>query len=250
MTAEPKSLRVGETLRLRIVAHVDENILQLDNVTLPDLSGFDSLGDERRCSTSGHGSDCVEVMTLSPTEAGDRTIAPTTLDAIDARNGKPSHFATNSVTIHVGGSVRPNEVTRALLDDLLKPIAILLIVGAAAYALLWGFVRRKPPPAPVSPPARPVTPAAPTDPLAPLVAALARERTRACVLAVRAELRRRVGAREDETLDDLLARRAAGDDPAVPGALPAVERAAFIDDSQLDGAIDDALRTLSKWHQS
>ena len=95
-----------------------------------------------------------------------------------------------------------------------------------------------------------MTPATSPDPLLQLVAALARERTRACVLAVRDELRRRVGAREDETLDDLLARRATGDDPAVPGALPAVERAAFIDDFQLDGAIDDALRTLSKWHQS
>jgi len=250
MTAEPKSLRVGETLRLRIVAHVDENVLQLDNVTLPDLSGFDSLGDERRCATSGHGSDCVEVMTLSPTEGGDRTIAPTTLDAIDARNGKPSHFATNSVTIHVAGALQPNGVTRALLDDLLKPIAILVIVGAAAYALLWGFVRRKPLPAPLPAPARPVTPATPIDPLPQLIAALARERTRACVLAVRDELRRRVGAREEETLDDLFARLAAGDDPAVAGALRAVERAAFVDDSQLDGAIDDALRALSKWHES
>jgi len=252
MTAEPKSLHVGDTLRLRIVTHVDENVGQLDNVTLPDLSGFDSLGDERACSSSGHGTECTEILALSPTETGDRTIAPTTLDAIDARNGKPSHFATNPVTIHViGAAPQPNGVTRALIDDLLKPIAILILVGAAAYALLWGFGRRpRPKPALPRPVPQVVAPPAPVDPLPPLIAALAAERTRPRVLAVRDEIRRRVGAREDETLGDLLRRRAAGDDRALVDVLRAVERASFVDDDRLPGAIDEALAALSNWKRA
>jgi hypothetical protein len=256
MTAEPKSLHVGESLRLRIVAHVDENVGQLDNVTLPDLAGFDSLGDERVCASVGRGTDCTEVLALSPTEPGDRTIGPTTLDAIDARNGKPSHFATNSVTIHViGAGPQPSNVTRALVDNLLRPLMILGFVGAAAYALLWGFGRRRS--------REPATPnhvtlsevsaanevEAPTK-LADLIAALERDRSRKNILAVRDELRRRVGAREEETLGDLLRRRAAGDDAALVGALRAVERASFVDDSRLPSAIDDALRALSNWKRA
>ena len=56
------------------------------------------------------------------------------------------------------------------------------------------------------------------------------------------ELRRRVGAKEDETLADLIARRAGNAN--FLDALRAVERAAFVDDADLDGAIDDALKIL------
>ncbi len=250
LTADPKSLRVGDTLRLRIVARLDERVSQLDNVTLPDLSGFDSLGDERVCTSSASGSECSEVMTLTPTVAGDRTIAPATLDAIDARNGKPSHFATNPITIHVDPAAsQPPDVPNApnaLVDDLLRPLAILVIVGAAAYALLWGFGRRKTAPPPVPPPA-PSAPPASVDPLPQLIAALAEQRTRARVVALRDELRRRIGAREHETLGDLLRRRAAGADATFVDVLRALERAAFVDDAQLARAIDEALRALSKW---
>jgi len=252
MTAEPKTLNVGDTLRLRIVTRVDENVGQLDNVTLPDLAGFDSLGDERVCASSGHGTECTEVLALSPTEAGDRTIAPTTLDAIDARSGKPSHFATNPVTIHViAAGPQPSGVTRTLVEDLLRPIAILVLVGAAAYALLWGFGRRPRPKAqPPIPVSQPIAPPAPVDPLPQLIAALAAERTRPRVLAVRDEIRRRIGAREDETLGDLLRRGAAGSDRALVDVLRAVERASFIDDDQLPGAIDEALAALSNWKRA
>jgi hypothetical protein len=249
MTAEPKSLRVGDTLRLKIVAHLAERVSQLDNVTLPDLSGFDSLGDERVCSSTPSGSECTEIMTLSPTLPGDRTIAPTTLDAIDARNGKPSHFGTNTVTIHIAGVV-PQAATpaaRTLIDDLLKPLTILLIVGAAAYALLWGAGRRKRLPPPPQPAPRPVAPLPPSDALPQLIAALAQARTRVAVVALRDELRRRVGARDDETLGDLLRRRAAGNDAAFADVLRAIEVGAFVDDAQLSGAIDGALQALSKW---
>ena len=239
MTAAPATLRIGETLRLRIVVRFGDSVTQVDNLTLPDLSGFDSLGDERRCTSARGASECTEVITLSPTVAGDRTIAPATLDAVDATNGKPSHFATNAVTVHVIGA--PIPVAQPLFDRLLKPLVILVVVGAAAYALLWGFARRSRAPQPRVP-VPPVVPAPDVDPWPELIARLRRDRSRTAVVALREELRRRAGAKDEETLTLLLARRPA--DPWLNGALRAVERAAFVDDADLAAAIDDALAAL------
>jgi hypothetical protein len=246
LTAEPQSLRVGDTLKLRIAIRVDENVLQLSNVTLPDLSGFDSLGDERQCASAGHGTQCLETMTLSPTVPGDRTIGPTTLDAIDARTNKPSRFATNAVMIHV--AALPGALAQPLFRNLVKPILILVLVGAAAYALLWNFGRRSRRSMPIArpQPETPRGPAPPQDPLPGMIAALRADRARARVNAIRDELRRRVGAKEEETLADLLARRAAGDNPNLADALRAIERAAFVDDADLEAAIDDALPILDR----
>jgi hypothetical protein len=241
MSADPQSLRVGETLKLRITIRVDENVLQLSDVTLPDLSGFQSLGDERQCVSAGHGTQCVETMTLTPTVAGDRTIGPTTLDAIDARTDKPSRFATNVVKIHVAGI--PANLAAPLFDVLLKPLAILVLVGAVAWWVLRPR-RRAAPVATPKPLVPPQSPGPPQDPLPGLIAALRGDRSRARVHAIRDELRRRVGAKEEETLADLIARRAGNAN--FIDALRAVERVAFVDDADLDGAIDDALPILDR----
>jgi hypothetical protein len=241
MTAEPQSLRVGDTLKLHISIYVDENVAQLSNVTLPELSGFDSLGDERECVSSGHGTQCQETIVLSPTVAGDRTIDPTTLDAVDARTNKPSRFATNTVKIHVAGV--PANIAAPLFEYLVKPLAILVAVGAVAWFILRP--RRRPRPATAAKPIVP-RPAPPQDPLPGLISALRTDRSRGRVHALRDELRRRVGAKEEETLADLLARRAAGDNANLADALRAVERAAFVDDADLETAIDDALPILDR----
>jgi len=241
ISVEPATLRVGETLQLRITTRVDENILQLDNVTLPDLSGFESVGDERRCGTSGRGSVCVETMTLTPTGPGDRTIGPATLEAIDARNhDKPSRFATNVVRVRVTPVPEPN----SLLFWFLKSFAVLASVAIVGYALLWGFRRRVPRPPDAVLPEKP--PVKVTDPLPELLSSLAAEPTRPRVLAVRAELRRRAGAREDETLDALLLRGAAGGDPSLAGALRAIETPAFVDDRYVASEAQRALPILER----
>jgi hypothetical protein len=241
MNVEPSTLRVGETLTLRITARVDENVLQLDNVTLPDLAGFESLGDERRCGASGQGSVCVETMTLTPTQPGERTIGPTTLEAIDARNGKPSRFATNVVSVHV----TPLPQSNPLLLWLLQSFGILAFVAVAGYALLWGFRRREPPrPPTVLPEKRPES--VPADRLDALVSGLASEPSRARVLVLRAELRRRAGARDDETLGALLDRRATGDDRILAEALRAIEAPAFADDGDIAREVQRALPALER----
>jgi hypothetical protein len=252
MSADPVSLRIGETLRLKIVTRVDENLVELDEVTLPDLSGFESLGDERQCSTAYHGSRCTETITLTPTVAGDRTIAGATLEAIDANSGRAVRFSSNSVVVHVAGAPLPNYFWQGLLEGLIRPFAILLLVAALGYAALWGW-RRRPKPVVAEPPASPAPPPVPAQaaPAAPpalhgLVETLVRAPSRANLLAVRAELRRRIGAREEETLADLRARGATRGDADLDAALRATEFAAFADDARLDGAITRALEPLQR----
>jgi len=246
LATDRTSVREGEPFHLTISAHVDEEVLELDNVTLPDLAGFESLGDERRCAASARGSDCVEILTLDGTQAGTHTLGPVTLDAVDGRSGRASRFATNSVTVTVEGASGLSGIARSLIVGVL--------VGIAAAALWWGFVRRRvssapqpsppPPPAVVAPP--PV--AAPPDPESryrELVAALARDPSRARALDVRAELRLRAGAGSEETLGDLEARGALRGRPGDLSALRAIERAAFCEDANVERAVREALPFLT-----
>ena len=249
MSAVPASLRVGETFRLTIVAHVDERILELDNVTLPDLSGLDVLGDERRCSASARGSDCVETIDVSPTVAGDRTIAAAVMDAVDARNGKPSRFASNTIALHVADA--PPHLP-ALIGEAFWAVvlAALPLVSAAfvLYVLFRNFGRRRP----VAPPETAAPLAAPTPAIAldeearlrALVAALAAEPSRERALAVRACLRERVGARSDETLADIARRYRNGSHARVLAALAAIERASFCESDVVAHAVEEALPSL------
>jgi hypothetical protein len=248
MSLDKATVHVGETFHLTITTRVDQAVLELDNVTLPDLSGFEIGGDERRCNSSGRGSECVEVLTLDATEPGTRTLGPTMMDAVDARNGKPSRFLTNTLTIKVlpatllSSGVPP--WLRDVLWAVLRQIALLSLGLAALAALIWAIARRKPPapvafaaPAPAAPPANGAT-------WQSLVAALTREPSRARVVAVREALRKRVGARDGETLADLLARQADGGDQTLRGALLATEFAAFCEDARLGEAVRAALPLL------
>jgi hypothetical protein len=254
LIADPARLKVGDTLRLVMRAHVDERIAHLDNVTLPDLSGFEALGDERRCVPARRGTDCTETIGLSPTVPGTRTIAPVALDAIDARTGRPSRFASNAVTVIVGAGApaAPPSAVRAKLDTVLRVAPIAVLVGLAIAALAWGFARsRKPPKLEPSPaPDPPPTPARETPLLEQLLAALESEPTRVNVLAVRGYLRERVGARENETLVDLIKRDAVRPGDPLSMALPRIERAAFVDDRDVTDAVDDALPALRVLVQS
>ena len=250
MSIDKTTVRLGESFHVTVNAHVDEHVIELDNVTLPDLSGFEISGDERRCISSRHGTDCVEVLTLDATRAGTHTLGPTTLDAVDARNGKPSRFATNTVTIKVLPAALPAGWPPWLRDALLTALSRLTLVALvllALGALVWVFARRRPSTPPQLLPPAAVNPA-PIDGSAKwrsLVAALAAEPTRPRVVAVRDVLRKRVGARDEETISDLIARRAAGDDDsALVRALLAIERATFCEDDRLTAAVHDALPLL------
>ncbi|GAC1522608.1 MAG: hypothetical protein NVS2B8_04020 [Vulcanimicrobiaceae bacterium] len=247
MAADRTHLRVGETLRLTIAARVDERVLELDNVTLPDLAGFDTLGDERRCSASARGTDCTETLTLQPTVAGDRTLAAAVMDAVDGRNGQPSRFATNTVALRVAGEAPhlPSWLG-ALAWSIVLAILPLVLVVVAAWALIWGFGRRKPVAVAVA--AAPPSATVAIDPdvrLRELVADLAREPSRVRARAVRAALRARVGARDDETLADIVARRQMADRDRVLAALRAIERASFCEEHDVPRAVEEALPSLN-----
>jgi len=252
LSADTTRLQVGGTLHLTMRVHVDQPVYQLDNVTLPNVSGFDILGDERQCATAGRGTDCSETLEMSPNAAGTYTIGPVTLDSIDPRTNHPTHFTTNVVTVTVtaaSGGAGPIAVP-SLLYDVMRQILILAIAAIVVLVLIWalGLPRRRRPapayiPLPTPTPAPPPPP--PPDPDAHLraaIAALAREPTRPRVLAVRDLLRARAGARADETLSAVTGR--VRHDPALVAALRAVERPAFVEDGAVAPAVAQAQATL------
>jgi len=249
MVADRYDVKVGETIHLRITALVRERIAQLNNVTLPELSGFDLLGDERSCYPEADGGTrCVEAMSIAPQQPGDVTIAPATLDAIDARDGRPSRFATGNLSIKVEAD--PDAwfsswlaAFGSVLWPLLRLAGVVVLAGVALAAIAWAFGRPRtapPPPQPV--PAQPP----PLEDFGLLIARLGAEPTRANVVAVRDALRRRIGARPEETFGDLLARGAVGDDRELLAAMNAIERAAFCEQQRLGEAVQDALRVLQR----
>ena len=255
LTADPTRLHVGETMRLIMRIHVDQRIAELNNVTLPDLSGFDVLGDERTCVAARKGTDCSETITLSPNVAGVRTLAPVTLDAVDVHNRKASRFATNSVTV----TVLPGAPTTAplvpgavssVLSGVLRTLLTLALAVLAILAVVWGFGRARhvrAPAMPVAPLPRPVAP--PPSPVPDretrLRAAIERLRadpSRAGALEVRTLLRERAGAREEETLEDLAGRGLR--DSALFEALTGIERASFVEEARVSDAARAALPSL------
>ena len=250
LDADRTSVRVGEPFHVTITARLGERITALDNVTLPNLSGFEEIGDERRCSIETSGSTCVETLTLDATQPGDQTIGAATLSAVDARTGRASRFFTGTLVMHVapsgefGGDVRDS--LYGLAEGVLRFALIALLLLVAVAALWWGYRRRPVRRAALEPQLQP----APQVPggeapagFGSLVEALSREPTRERVLAVRRALRVRANAREDETLADLVRRRALPDGPEVV-ALAAVERASFCEEARLPEAIAEALPYL------
>jgi hypothetical protein len=257
MSSDTSHPQVGQPFRLTISAHVDEQITQLDNVTLPDLSAFDSGADERRCSASSRGSDCSETIVLVPKTAGAVTIASATMDAIDATDKKPSRFATNSVRLQIGAAPFSLGGTTDYLSDLfwntLRAFVFLLAVVVVLWYLLYRLTRPRAPKiaAPVVAPAVPV-PVAATPSMGDfesqfraLVEALRAEPTRPRALAVRHALRFALGAHEKETLGDLVRRNAAGDRPQRIAALRAIERASFCEDANVEHNAREALPFLT-----
>jgi hypothetical protein len=261
MRADRSELRVGETLHLTIDLQVDDTVTRCSGIVLPDFYGFDSQGDEERNYTRPIGTDCTEILTLSPTFAGWRTLAPATLDAIDANTARPMRYATNTVTIHVlDAPLQTGVIVRNTLVEMLKACIILVLMASIGLGVYWAFRQTLPgfaavrrlthPPAPerheeeVSQKAAP--PVDESARWAAVAAALSAKPNRQSIVAVRTILRDRVRARDDEVFGELFARVAPTTDPALLDVLRSVERAAFIDDANLPDAIEDAVRALER----
>jgi hypothetical protein len=257
LAVDRPTVAVGDPFHLTLTTHVDEKIGALEGAVLPNLSGFEDLGDERRCAPAGAGTTCVETLTLDATDPGDKTIGPAVIEAIDPANGHPHNLESNLVTIHVTGQAKPAEEPPPapnpfadVLGNMLRQLFVFVLVAVAVWALVWGFARR--PVRPFVAPPNVVPPVVPPPPLEPdwatriarLVAELEREPTRAHAVAVREALRQHVGAREKETLADLVARDAANGQPGTLAALAAVERAAFCEEERVPEAVVEALPYL------
>jgi len=248
-SVEPQRVRLGDMLRLVLRVRVDERIARLDNVTLPDLGGFDVLGDERHCLPERHGTACSEALSLAPSVAGVRSIGPITLDAIDAKTGRPTRFGSNAVSVTVVDSqlASPAKALGSAVFGMLRLLAIALLVALAVIAAVLWFRRRKPAPAARVPSGALLATYAPRDEDArwrTTIEHLRARPSRARVDAVRAILRERVGARADETFADLAARGAHLEQPSAMEALRLIERAAFVDEAHLTRAVLDALPAL------
>jgi hypothetical protein len=261
LAADKTSVAVGEQFHMTLTAHVDERIESIDNVLLPSLSGFDDLGDERRCMPAkAGGTDCVEAVTLDADQPGDFELGPALFEFVDAATGRVRNMQSNLVPIHVTGTAKappvqaPDVVPSDSLQDLIwagiRGLAIFLLVAIAGYALIWGYHKR--PRAPVAEVALPSVVTPPPEPAAPdwatrmreLGSYLADAPNRERALAVRAQLRAHLGATERETMSDLRARNAFGGDTAVMTALGAVERAAFCEDRDVAEAAREAVPFL------
>jgi hypothetical protein len=255
MSSDTLRPQVGQPFRLTITAHVDEQIAQLDNVTLPDLSAFDSGADERRCTATSRGTDCSETIVLVPKAAGTVTIASATMAAIDPSDKKPSLYATNSVRLQIGAAPFAIAGATDYLSDLfwntLRAFVFLLALVVVLWYLLYRLTRPRAAKvaAPVVAAPVPVAAAAPPSDFESqfraLVEALRAEPTRPRALAVRHALRYALGAHEQETLADLVRRNAAGDRPQRIAALRAIERASFCEDAYVEHNAREALPFLT-----
>ncbi len=250
IAADRTTVTVGEAFHVTMTAHVDEPVAELDNVTLPDLAAFDVYGDERRCTASPRGSDCSETLTLAGRASGDHTIGPWTMEAIDAGTRRPSRFASNTVLVRVvaGSPLRALSSVLPALVSLAVLACLSIAVTVLAFRAIVRSAARDKPAALAA--AEPVAPAAQPDPpprpqLSDLVDALARDPTRARAVAVREALRAQVGAGEDETLADLIARGAVANDKTL-AALRAIERATFCEDARVEDAVREALPFLTR----
>ncbi len=256
LSADTLHPQLDRRFHLVITAHVRERVTELPNLELPLLDGLGVEGDERKVNAGGGGSDYVETLTVVPQRSGTLQIAPATLDAIDARDGKAKRYFSNALTLQVSGGMQQVRETGNAIGNWLAAAAraALWVFGLAAAAfVVVALVRRRPQPALVQALA-PAVPVAPPPPptrstralVADALLVLRAEPTRATAMRARLLLRHIVGAEEDETLDDVM-RRADAFDPAFRQALPALERAAFTHDADLRPAIVAAIAALQRY---
>jgi hypothetical protein len=248
-TAAPE----GEAFHLRIHVRTKQRGAELSSLVLPDVVNLTILGDEKRTAPAGDGTDYVETLTVAGVTPGEATVSPAYIDARDpARGDKPFRFSSNRLSLRITAAV--NSGVQPLADAAMHAVRIGVAVLIAFVAVVTlGFlivraralaVKRK---AYVTlPQARPVaqtvtvTPVDHRSEVRTAALQLASTRTRSAATQVRAALFASAGARREETLESLLG-RIPNEQRTLRAALRAAERAAFVDESHLQGAIDDLL---------
>ncbi|HEY1975594.1 MAG TPA: hypothetical protein VGG89_03500 [Candidatus Baltobacteraceae bacterium] len=251
-TSNPK-LEVPFNLIVRV--HVRERVASIDNLVLPILAELELGGDVRRLQTSPSGTDYTETISVIAHHTGKIEISPATLQAVDARDGRPKQYSSNSLTIDVGGgSLDPlagmKRFVKAALHWLVTAALWaggIVCVIALAVLLFAHRPAKMPAPTPATvvpaPPAPPMPPRSRRDQFSDALTVLRAERNRGAAVRVRAAVWRMIGASDGETLGDVLQRPDAAD-ARTRALLRSLERAAFTYDADLAPAVDDACANL------
>jgi hypothetical protein len=253
MRADKTRLHVGEVFHLAIHVHVRENVPALDELVIPDVGNMQLEGDERQVTHAASGTDIVETLTLEPTSPGTFTFAGAYVDAINARDGRPSRFRANAVTVHVDGSSAIGVSFPTpyfwMLARVIGGIALAGFAIIAAGAVLVAIVRRRrrivPAPvvprvaAPVAPPPR-----TPRDDVADALRAYKAIPQTDALMRLRAALFHAAGVAAGVTLRDALA---ATGDHGLRGALIAAERTAFGPAYARDPASAELVDAVEAW---
>ena len=244
MRADTRTPHVGQPFHLEIAGRLKEQLSGVDFVVLPNLAGLEPLGDERRAIATSAGTNFSESLTVVANRAGPIHLGGAYFDAIDARDGKAKRYYSNDLTLNaIGGAQTANDAAplRAFLMKLVAALLIVFLVGAVLFQK-----KKQPARVPmVAPPVEPRIEVPPIEnPLACALERLKRERDRPAVMTLRYELWKEAGARGGETLSDLVSRN--GVAGTMVASLQRIERAAFIGDSRLEEAIDDAVAAVEK----
>jgi len=253
LTSDTLHPRVDEPFHLIVTLRVREREMQIANLDLPLLADVELLGDERQTVSGSGGTLYRETITVVAHRSGPLAIAPATLQATDARDGRAKEWYTNGLTIVVGGagtsalrSGAAELLARALGVARMLVWALGIAVVVIAVVMLLRRRRRAvaaaPAPAPAPPP---IVSRSRRQRLDDALLVLRAERTRAAAVAVRGAVWKMIGANDGATLGDVLRRR----DSFVPETrelLIALERSAFTYDDDLQPAIQDACFALER----
>lgn len=253
ITSARTSAPEGQAFHLTIHVHAKQHNADLSSLILPDVQNLTILGDEKHTTPiSGDGTDYLETLTVAGVAPGTATVSPAYIDARDpSRGGKPFRFSSNVVHVSIlpqaseSAPAWQQATRRALRISAGTIIGIVVIVALGLVLRRVGRARRRSyvtlptaRPVPVRP--QPRAPGEPLDGVRQAAANLSVERSRARAAEVRAALFTYAGARSDETLASLLERIPA-DRTNLRAALRAAERATFVDEPNLQGAIEDLL---------
>jgi hypothetical protein len=255
LAADTASPKLDQPFHLVVTLQVRERVAQIENLNLPMLAQLELLGDERETTAGPHGTLYRETVTVVAHAPGTVTVAPATLQAIDARDNRPKQWFTNGLTLHVAGdATRALRAAGSALLSALLWLAGIALVAALVIVLVRRQARRPrviaplPAAAPLETP-EPVLVRTRKQQALDAFAVLRTERTRAAAVAVRAAIWRMVGASDGETLADVL-RTSDPTDLATRELLIALERSAFTYDADLPAAIDDACDSLERYAES
>lgn len=257
LSVDTTAPRVDVPFHLIVTLRVRERAAQIENLDLPVLAQLELLGDERETTSGPHGTQYRETIAVVARDPGTVTIGSATLQAVDARDGKPKQWFTNGLTLRVGGagSRAFSNAGRIAAADALAVLRFLfwLVVWLVGIACVLGiafllFRRRGAAPVIVAQPIPQPQPLRRTrqQQVEDALAVLSTERTRSAAVRVRGAIWRMVGATEGETLADVLGRTDSRDGPTRE-LLIALERSAFTYDADLNAAIDDACSALARY---